>query len=95
MVKRSHATHEKELVSLRRIEGQIRGLQKMIAQKEYCVDIITQTHAAIHALYRVSENIFSRHLEYCVTDVFQGNSSHKKKKKADEIVALVRRLHKL
>ncbi len=91
----SHTTHEKELISLRRIEGQLRGIQKMIEEKKYCTDIITQLHAAINALYRVAESIFARHLEHCVTDAFQGSSEREKREKIEEIMEVVKRLHKL
>jgi CsoR family transcriptional regulator, copper-sensing transcriptional repressor len=95
MAKVPHTTHEKELISLRRIEGQVRGVQKMIDEKKYCVDIIIQLHAVINALYRVAEKIFARHLEHCVTDAFHGRSDREKREKIDEIMDVVKRLHKL
>jgi len=95
MAKVQHSTHEKELISLRRIEGQIRGLQKMVDEKKYCIDIIIQIHAAINALYRVAERIFGRHLEHCVTDAFMGKSEREKRDKIEEIMEVVKRLHKL
>ena len=90
-----HTTHGKELVALRRIEGQVRGLQKMIGEKKYCVDIIIQVHAAINALHRVADKIFGRHLEHCVTDALHGKSDLEKREKIEEIVDLVKRIHKL
>ena len=95
MAKVPHTTHEKELLSLRRIEGQVRGVQKMIDEKKYCVDIIIQLHAVINALYRVAEKIFARHLKHCVTDAFRGKSENDKLEKIDEIMDMVKRLHKL
>ncbi|MFH1037662.1 MAG: metal-sensitive transcriptional regulator [PVC group bacterium] len=95
MVKFPPATHEQEQISLRRIEGQVRGLQKMIEEKKYCMDIIFQVHAVINALHRVAENILSRHLEHCVSDAFRGRSERGKREKAEEIMDLIRRLHKL
>ncbi len=95
MAKVPHTTHEKELIALRRIEGQVRGVQKMIEEKKYCVDIVIQLHAAINALYRVAEKIFARHLEHCVTDAFRGKSEKDKREKIAEIMDVVKRLHKL
>lgn len=90
-----HTTHEKELAALRRIEGQVRGLQKMIEEKRYCIEIVIQIHAAINALHRVAEKIFARHLQHCVTDAFSGRSDRKKAEKIEEIIEVVRNLHKL
>lgn len=95
MAKVPHATHEKELISLRRIEGQVRGVQKMIEEEKYCVDIVIQLHATINALYRVAEKIFARHLEHCVTAAFMGRSDREKRRKIEEIMDLVKRLHKI
>ncbi len=95
MTRIPHISHEEELVPLRRIEGQLRGLQKMIGEKQYCIDIITQIHAAINALYRVAEKIFARHLEHCVTDAFRGKSDKEKREKIEEIMEMVKRLHKI
>lgn len=95
MAKVPHTTHREELVALRRIEGQVRGLQRMIEEKKYCVDIIIQLHAAINALYRVAEKIFGRHLEHCVTDAFLGKSERQKREKIEEILDVVKRLRKL
>ena len=53
---------------LRRIEGQIRGLQKMIENDEYCIDILTQVSAATRALQSVSIALLDEHLRHCVSD---------------------------
>ncbi len=94
MVKIAHTTHEKELAALRKIEGQVRGLQRMIEEKRYCIDIVIQIHAAVNALYRVAEQIFSRHLHHCVTDAFSGRSVREKTEKIEEIMEVMKRLHK-
>ncbi len=58
-------------------EGQIRGIQKMIANDEYCIDIITQTSAIRHALMALEEIILEQHLSKCVVDQIKGGG-HKK-----------------
>ena len=65
--------NEKEdvLVRLRRIEGQIRGIQKMIENDKYCVDILTQINAASGALNKVGLNILDNHIHGCVRDAIQ------------------------
>jgi CsoR family transcriptional regulator, copper-sensing transcriptional repressor len=53
---------------LRRIEGQIRGLQKMVDEDKYCIDILTQVSAATKALQSVALGLMEDHLEHCVTE---------------------------
>ncbi|WP_018502003.1 metal-sensitive transcriptional regulator [Parafrankia discariae] len=51
---------------LRRIEGQVRGLQRMVAEDKYCIDILTQVSAATRALQSVALGLLSDHLAHCV-----------------------------
>ena len=88
-------THDENLVALKRIEGQVRGVGKMIEEGKYCVDIVVQVQAAIHALYRVSDAIFTKHLEHCVVDALRGKSEKEKLRKIDEVMDIIKRLHKL
>ncbi len=81
--------------ALRRIEGQVRGIQRMIENEKYCIDIINQIHAAVHALYRVSENILARHLEHCVLDTARTGSKKQAQKKVEEIMTMIKLLHKI
>ena len=82
-------THEGQLQFLKKIEGQIRGLQRMIEEKRYCVDIITQIRSVIGALHNVEDGIFKKHLEGCVINALKGKSEAEKKEKIAEIVELV------
>lgn len=88
-------THEEQLAFLRKIEGQIRGIQKMIEEKRYCVDIITQIHSVIGALYRVENEVFKKHIEGCVVHALKGKSEIEKQKKIDEIIELISRFRKI
>jgi DNA-binding FrmR family transcriptional regulator len=87
-------SHQEQLVFLKKIEGQIRGIQKMIDERRYCVDIITQIHSIIGALYRVENEIFKRHIDGCVVGALKGKSNSEKQKKIDEIVELIQRFRK-
>lgn len=87
-------THEVELVRLRRIEGQIRGVQKMIEEKRYCIDILTQISSIVGAIKSVEENILSRHLQGCVQHSFNKGSKEDKRKKVDEVIDVLRRFRK-
>jgi DNA-binding FrmR family transcriptional regulator len=62
------ADKDSYLKRLRRIEGQIRGLQRMVEQEEYCIDILTQVSAATKALQSVALGLLDEHLAHCVVD---------------------------
>ncbi|HHF42112.1 MAG TPA: metal-sensitive transcriptional regulator, partial [Candidatus Aminicenantes bacterium] len=63
-------THKKELTRLKRIEGQIRGVQKMIEEERYCIDILIQLSSIMGAIKAVEENLLERHLRTCVQTSF-------------------------
>ncbi len=88
-------THEEQLQFLKKIEGQVRGIQKMIEEKRYCVDIITQIHSIIGALYRVENEIFRKHTQGCVVSALKGKSDAEKQKKIDEIMGIISRFRKV
>jgi DNA-binding FrmR family transcriptional regulator len=74
----------KNLVNrLKRIEGQIRGLQKMVEEEKYCIDVITQTSAIRSALKSVEDVLLEEHLASCVVDQIK---SGKEKKAVEEIL---------
>ncbi|MBN1939613.1 MAG: metal-sensitive transcriptional regulator, partial [Candidatus Aminicenantes bacterium] len=83
--------HVDELDRLRRIEGQIRGVQKMIEGRRYCVDILTQLSAVSAALARVEERILERHLRTCAKESFSGADPSDQSKKIEEIIGLLGR----
>jgi len=78
---------------LRRIEGQIRGLQRMVEDDKYCIDILTQVSAATRALQSVALGLLDEHLAHCVADAVAdgGDAARVKVKEAsDAIGRLVR-----
>ncbi len=87
--------HTANLVALRRVEGQVKGIQKMIEEGKYCVDIVNQIHASVNALYRVAEKILTKHMENCVVDALRGRSKSQKKQKINEIMNIIKQLNKL
>ncbi len=86
--------HYDQLISLNRIEGQIRGIQKMIEEKRYCVDILTQLHSIVGAIFRVEDKVLKAHIQGCVTQALKGRSQIAKQKKIDEIMRLIKRFRK-
>jgi DNA-binding FrmR family transcriptional regulator len=86
--------HQDKLASLRRIEGQVRGIHKMIEDRRYCVDILYAVGAAIGALKNVERHILKDHLNACVKTAFSGGSQKEKDKKIHEIYELLERIKK-
>ena len=82
--------HTDNLLALRRIEGQVRGIQGMIENRKYCVDIITQIHAVKGALSRVEEKILEKHFLNCVIEAVKGASEKEKQQKMNEILKLIK-----
>jgi DNA-binding FrmR family transcriptional regulator len=89
-----HPDHKKTLDALKRIEGQVRGIQKMVEDKRYCIDILTQLSAVSSAVASVQDKILERHLDTCVTKAFVGESKAEKKKKIDEVIKLLKTFRK-
>jgi DNA-binding FrmR family transcriptional regulator len=77
------------LKRLRRIEGQVRGLQRMVEEEQYCIDVLTQISAASKALQAVALGLLDEHLGHCVADAIQhgGPEADAKLKEATEAIA--------
>jgi len=78
---------------LRRIEGQARGLQRMVEEEQYCIDILTQVSAMTKALQSVSLGLLDEHLSHCVVDAVAAGGPEaevKLKEASDAIARLVR-----
>ena len=77
------------LKRLRRIEGQARGLQRMVEEEKYCIDILTQVSAMTSALQAVSLGLLDDHLHHCVLDAAAtgGPEAEAKLKEASDAIA--------
>lgn len=77
------------LKRLRRIEGQVRGLQRMVEADEYCIDVLTQVSAATKALRAFSLELLDEHLEHCVKHAVEagGDAADVKIKEASAAIA--------
>jgi DNA-binding FrmR family transcriptional regulator len=80
---------------LRRIEGQVRGLQRMVADDAYCVDILTQIAAVQTALEQVAVRVLDGHVRHCVADAVSGDDPAEADAKLDELMAAVTRFSKV
>ncbi|HEX3493418.1 MAG TPA: metal-sensitive transcriptional regulator [Streptosporangiaceae bacterium] len=74
---------------LRRIEGQVRGLQRMVEEDTYCIDVLTQISAATRALQAVAVGLLEDHLGHCVTEAIEngGPDAQDKVKEAAEAIS--------
>jgi CsoR family transcriptional regulator, copper-sensing transcriptional repressor len=83
--------HSKDdyLKRLRRIEGQARGLQRMVEEETYCIDILTQVSAMTKALQSVALGLLDEHLSHCVVDAARegGREADVKVKEASDAIA--------
>jgi DNA-binding FrmR family transcriptional regulator len=77
------------LKRLRRIEGQVRGLQRMVENDEYCIDVLTQISAATKALQAVSLGLMDEHLRHCVAQALAdgGKDAEEKVREASDAIA--------
>jgi DNA-binding FrmR family transcriptional regulator len=85
----AHPSHEGELPRLRRIKGQVEGLERMILDGRYCVDILTQIKAAGSALKALEQSILKGHLQSCVRGALTAKDSFDAEKKIQEITELL------
>lgn len=86
-------TKDKVLTRLRRIEGQIQGVQRMVAGDDYCVDILLQVAAAQGALTQVQKLLLGRHIESCVSDALRSGNQRERTRKIQELLDVVARFN--
>ena len=85
------ANKEKVVARLRRIEGQVRGIEKMVEDERYCIDVLTQLAAAKAALEGVSLALLEDHIDHCVADAIKaGDGTEKVREVSEAISRLVR-----
>ena len=84
-----HPCHSDQIKSLKRIEGQLRGIQKMIDEGKYCVDILNQLKAVKGATVTVEGKILKKHLHHCLKESLEDANSFDDK--IEEIVNILKR----
>lgn len=88
----SQGTKTETLARLKKVEGQVRGIQKMIEDRRYCIDVVMQLAAAESALHRISEIILKNHLETCVLTAFRSDNEGDRQEKVDELMRVYSKL---
>ena len=84
-------TKPKVLNRLSRIEGQVRGISRMVEDDRYCVDLLNQLQAVRAALHRVETEVLRDHLDHCVMGAMTGDDPEDRKAKAGELIELLAR----
>jgi DNA-binding FrmR family transcriptional regulator len=87
------STKDDQLKRLRRIEGQVRGIAKMVEDDKYCIDVLTQVSAATKALQSVALGLLDEHMSHCVVDAARAGGAEqeiKLREASDAIARLVR-----
>ncbi|MGL5809520.1 MAG: metal-sensitive transcriptional regulator [Nocardioides sp.] len=84
--------HRKDdyLTRLRRIEGQARGIQRMVEEEKYCIDILTQVSAMTKALHAVSIGLLEEHMNHCVVDAARVDDEAARAKVGEAVEAIAR-----
>ncbi len=91
MKKPLHAEHTAHLPRLRRIEGQVRGVLRMVEEKRYCVEILSQMRAVRAALKRTEEEILREHVDHCVVHAMKAGKPDERRAKMEELFDVVKR----
>jgi len=86
-----HHDKPKLLNRLNRIEGQIRGISRMVGEGRYCIDILTQLQAARAALTRVESELLKQHLGHCIESAIVSGDKDAQREKAAELIQLLER----
>jgi CsoR family transcriptional regulator, copper-sensing transcriptional repressor len=84
--------HDPKLISrLHRIEGQVRGISRMVEEGRYCIDVLTQLQAVRAALSRVETTMLQDHLGHCIEGAISGGDVDDQRSKAAELIQLLER----
>jgi DNA-binding FrmR family transcriptional regulator len=88
------ATKDQLQARLRRIEGQVRGVERMVDEERYCIDILTQLAAIDTALEAVALRVLDEHVQHCVAGALASGDAEDAETKTTELLAAVRRFAK-
>jgi CsoR family transcriptional regulator, copper-sensing transcriptional repressor len=86
------ATKQSVATGLKRIEGQVRGVLRMVEQERYCVDLLTQISAVRAALHKVEAQILQDHVSHCVAGAFASGDPAEQRHKVEELVETIGRM---
>ncbi|MFN9847595.1 MAG: metal-sensitive transcriptional regulator [Alphaproteobacteria bacterium] len=84
-------TKPKLLNRLNRVEGQVRGIGRMVEEDRYCIDVLTQIRAVRAALAKVESEMLKAHLDHCIESAIVSGDTAEQRKKASELIELLER----
>ena len=87
-----HPSHEDKLLRLKKVEGQVRGIQTMIEERRYCMDLLSQIRAGTGALRKIESGILESHLQNCVNDALKSKNKKNAELKIKEITQLFEKI---
>ncbi|MDI4666809.1 metal-sensitive transcriptional regulator [Xanthobacter autotrophicus] len=87
-------TKDQVLKRLSRIEGQVRGLSRMVEEDRYCIDLITQVSAVRAALKRVEEEVLRDHVAHCVEHAIRSGDAEDQRQKVKELMDVIVRVER-
>lgn len=90
-----YPSHEDQIKRLARIEGQVKGIRKMIEERRYCIDIVQQVKAVTAGLKVVQMGVLEKHIHHCVRETVNMADSNEFVDRVDEIVAIIGRMDEL
>jgi DNA-binding FrmR family transcriptional regulator len=85
------ATKDQLLKRLRRVQGQVGGVERMVEDDRYCIDVLTQIQAVRAALSRVETELLRDHLGHCIETAITGGDPEEQRRKAGELIELLER----
>jgi CsoR family transcriptional regulator, copper-sensing transcriptional repressor len=88
IVPHENPSHQEELIRLKRIRGQIDGIERMIQDKRYCMDIVTQIRSIMAALRSTEGLIMERHVRHCVKDAINSRDERVSEEKISELLEI-------
>ena len=87
-----HRENKAKLLNrLNRVEGQVRGVARMVEEDRYCIDILTQLQAVKAALAKVENELLKDHLHHCIEGAIVSGDAEEQRKKASELIQLLER----
>ncbi len=86
-----HASHRRQVTRLKRIQGQVGGLVRMVEDERYCVDILTQIRAVRAALKKVEDQVLQEHVRHCVAGAVAGDLENEGQEKLEELFQVLAR----
>ena len=87
-----YPSHDEQLERLNKVEGQIRGVRRMIEERRYCIDIVTQIKAVEAALKQVQLGVMEKHIHHCVVESLRAKKPEHLEQKVEEIVQVMARM---